>query len=283
MKFRQIFRFEFTYQLRRVSTWILFALLGAMAYHSIKGNYVYDARNGDFFLNAPWVIAMITVLGSQLTWLVAAAIAGNAAARDVQTRMYPLTYTAPISKSDYLGGRFLAALALNALLLLALPAGILLGLHSQGVEAEILGPSRPAAYLSAYLFLALPDAFIAAAVQFSLAALSSRAAAGYVGSVLLTVTSRVVGPLMFFAFGSWQLANLLDPNGVIYVSQLLKLRTAHETNTLLIGLEGLLLWNRLLWIAIALLILAFTRHRFRFRHHAAGSWWSRIRGGRDAH
>ena len=34
------------------------------------------------------------------------------AARDVQTRMHPLTYTAPVSKADYLGGRFLAGFIL---------------------------------------------------------------------------------------------------------------------------------------------------------------------------
>ncbi len=52
-------------------------------------------------------------------------------------------------RADYLGGRFLAAFVLNALILLAVPAGILLAVHSPGVEAEILGPFRPAAYLTA--------------------------------------------------------------------------------------------------------------------------------------
>ena len=55
----------------------------------------------------------------------APAVAGGAAARDVQTRMHPLIYTTPISKADYLGGRFLAAFVLNALILLAVPLGML--------------------------------------------------------------------------------------------------------------------------------------------------------------
>ena len=44
----------------------------------------------------------------------ATAVAGEAAARDVQTGMHSLTYTAPVNKIDYLGGRFLAAFVLNA-------------------------------------------------------------------------------------------------------------------------------------------------------------------------
>lgn len=41
-------------------------------------------------------------------------LGGAAAARDVQTRMHPLTCTALVSKADYLGGRFLAAFVLKA-------------------------------------------------------------------------------------------------------------------------------------------------------------------------
>jgi hypothetical protein len=79
----------------------------------IRGGYISNARSGDYFLNAPFVIAAVTVFGSLLWLLVAAAVAGDAAARDVQTRMHPLTYTAPVSKADYLGGRFLAAFVLK--------------------------------------------------------------------------------------------------------------------------------------------------------------------------
>lgn len=279
MTLREIFRFELAYQVRRVWTWLYFAVLIVVAYLLIKGNYIHDARSGAYWqrighsapfslmLNAPWVIAMVTVIGSQMAWLVAAPLAGDAAARDVQTRMHPLTYTTPISESDYLWGRFLAAFVLNALILLAVPAGILLAMHSPGVEPEILGPFRPAAYVSAYIFLALPNAFVGTTLQFSLAALSRRAMASYVGSVLLTVASRGV-PFIALGLGLWGLADLLDPNGVIFVSRLLRVRTPMETNTHLIGLEGSLLANRLLWIGIALGILAFTHRRFRFDHAA---------------
>jgi ABC-type phosphate transport system permease subunit len=50
----------------------------------------------------------------------------------VQTRMHPLIYAAPISKADYLGGRFLAAFVLNAVILLAVPLGILAAVYLPG-------------------------------------------------------------------------------------------------------------------------------------------------------
>ncbi len=44
-------------------------------------------------------------------------LAAVAAARDVETRMHPLLYTSPVGKAAYLGGRFLAAFTLGALMI----------------------------------------------------------------------------------------------------------------------------------------------------------------------
>ena len=115
----------------------------------------------------------------------AAGVAGEIAARDVETGMHPLTYTAPVSKAEYLGGRFLAVFAINALILLAVPLGVMLAVYASGVDPEIVGPFRPAAYLTAYAFLALPNALLGTAVQFAWATLGRRAIGSYVGSVML--------------------------------------------------------------------------------------------------
>lgn len=192
MKLREIFRFELAYQLRRGSTWLYFAVMGVVAYLSIWGNFLDDARSDGYFVNAPIVIAVVTVFSSLMWLLVAAAVAGDAAARDIETRMHPLTHTVPVSKSDYLWGRFLAAFVLNALILLAVPVGIMIAVYSPGVEPEILGPFRPAAYLGAYVFIALPNAFVATTTQFSLAVLNRRAIVSYLASVLLFVIAYIV-------------------------------------------------------------------------------------------
>jgi ABC-2 type transport system permease protein len=280
MKFREIFRFEFAYQLRRVSTWLYFAALTVIDFLFITGNYVDDARAGEFFVNAPSIIANVMVFGSLLWLLVAASVAGDAAARDVETRMHSLTYTAPVSKAKYLGGRFLAAFVLNSLILLALPVGILLALRFSGIEPELLGPFRSASYLSAYFFIALSNAFAGTALQFSFAALNRRATAGYLGTMLLFVIAYVVSPALFML--NPELARLADPLGMIGVKEMTDVLTPIEMNTRLIALDGLFLWNRLLWLGIAAGTLAFTLLRFRRVHHTASSWWSRVKRRADA-
>ncbi|HYH78683.1 MAG TPA: hypothetical protein VEX86_02775 [Longimicrobium sp.] len=284
MKFREIFRFELAYQARRLSTWLYFALLAVVAFLFVRGSYLADALYADFFLNSPFVIASTTVFVGLFWFLLAAPVAGELAARDVATGMHPLTYTAPVPKAAYLGGRFLAALVLNALLLLAVPLGIMLAVYASGVDPEIVGPFRPAAYLTAYGFLALPNAFVGTAIQFAWAALGRRAIASYVGSVLLFFVAYGGMIILGIFVGRQDLAALLDVFGHIFITSDAVLGwTPIEKSTRLIELEGPLLRSRLMWIGVALGTLAFTYGRFRFAHHAPGPWWSRITRRRDAH
>ena len=109
----EIARFELAYQARRGWPWLVFVVLAAFAFLFVRVNYVADALYADFFVNSPFLIAGATVIGGLLWLLLAPAIAGEAAARDVAARMYPLVYTAPIGKAEYLGGRFVAALVLE--------------------------------------------------------------------------------------------------------------------------------------------------------------------------
>lgn len=269
MTLGRIFRFEFAYQLRRPATWLYFTVLFFVAWSIIQANYVPDARDGWLLLNVPLVIASTTVVAGMLWLFVAASIAGDAAARDVESGLHPLSFSAPTPKLQYLAGRFLAAYALNALVLLAVPAGMVLGMLWPDVEPELRGPWRPEAFLLAYVVIALPNAFIATAVQFCFAALSRRAIVAYFGSVLLFFASMGLSVFVMSVLKQADLARLLDPVGMIaIVSGLSDTWTTHEVNTRLVGLQPLLLGNRLLWVVVGAAVLAFTHRRFRLAHPA---------------
>ena len=62
MKLREIFRFELAYQLRRVSTWLYFAVLLFIVFIQTTDTFLPDARSGGYFLSAPFVVAQITVI-----------------------------------------------------------------------------------------------------------------------------------------------------------------------------------------------------------------------------
>jgi ABC-2 type transport system permease protein len=260
VKFREIFRFEFVYQARSVRTWLYFAVLFAVAFQ-LRGT-----AGGRALVIPPYDIANEIILATLLWVLMAPAVAGSAAARDVEARMHPLIYAAPISKTDYLGGRFLAAFLLNALILLAVPLGSLAAVFSRGVAP---GALRPAVYLSSYGLLTLPTAFIFTAVQFSVAALKRRAIVSYLGTVVFFVTVSIAGGLTTNVLKMPALGKLLDPSCRMNVLVVMgDTFTPLEKNTVLIGLDNSILANRLLWLCLAVAILAFTHVRFRLDHRA---------------
>ncbi len=269
MKLWGIFRFELAYQGRRVWPWLIFAVVVALSFLVARDTSVEAALYEELLANSPFGIAKSTVIGG-LFWLLAAAvIAGEAGARDIATGMHPLTWTAPIRKADYLGGRFLAALVLNASILLAVQIGILVGIYASGLDARVLGPFRPAAFLTAYALIALPNAFAATAIQFSLALRTGRAMAAYLGSLLLVFMGFFVATVVHW-FVRKGLGTLMDPVGIHFiVEDLAHLWTTAEKNTRLLSLEGAFLTNRLVWMGVALFTLTLTYVRFRFEHRVA--------------
>lgn len=280
MKLPGIFRFELAYQVRRVWPWLMFGALLVISFLVTRDASLADALYEDFFINSPFAIAKTTVVGG-LFWLLACGIiAGEAGARDVATGMHPLSYTVPVSKAEYLAGRFLAALALNLVLLLAVQTGILLGVYVPGMVAQAIGPFRPAAFLTAYLYISVPTAFAATAIQFLLAERAGRAMAGYFGSLLMILTGFFIATVVRF-FVRQDLGMLLDPIGVHFVlDDLAHQWTAYEKTWSLLSLEGTLLKNRLVWTAIGLGALSLAYSRFRFAHRTEGRRWLWWRRGR---
>jgi ABC-type transport system involved in multi-copper enzyme maturation permease subunit len=282
MKLGGIFRFEVAYQLRRPQTWAFVAAPAVVAYLFSRDSGVSDALRDDFWINSPSAVAMATLVGCLLWLLIAPSIAGEAAARDAETGMDPLTYTTPVSRAEYLGGRFFAAFALNALILFGAVLGSLIAVYVPGNNGAAIGPFRPAAYLTAFGFILLPNAFIASAIQFTLAALSRRTKSAYLASFLLFFVAYIVSSIVYWFVGRPDIARMIDPIGVITMTEVMPDWTPLEKRTRLLTLEGPLLWNRVIWIGIAISGLLFTHQKFQFAHHAARDWWARIRNVRSA-
>ena len=278
MKLFGIFRFELAYQLRRPWPWLAMAVLIVFAVAVTRVGMLPVTLSQDFILNSPFIITTVTVFSCQVWLLVAPAVAGEAAGRDVQAGIYPLMYTSPVSKTEYLGGRFLAALVLNALILLGVQMGSILAVYALGVSPEIIGPFRPEAYLAAHGLIALPNALIATTFQFSAALLTGRPMASYVGSFALFFLSYPVTVFFYLTrMARPEIALLIDPIGVFAImNEMMSNWTIVEKNVRMFTLEGHMLWNRLAWLGISLATLAFMYMRFRFAHRTTTDLLSRL-------
>ena len=273
----EVFRFEVGYRLRQPSTWIYAAILLGVPFammHAINGS--------GRLLNAPEMVMNASGIMGGIAMLVSAGVFGDAAARDVQSRTYALFYTSPLRERDYVVGRFLGAIAVNAVLLLGVPLGLLLASVMPYMARGKFGPVQPAAYVQAYALMLLPNLVLIGACMFAAAALARHALATYLGGVALLVLATVAGDLTD-GLSNTTLAALADPFGGAAIRAVTRFWTPAERDARLLGWPELVLWNRALWLAVAAAALALLVARFRFAQPSARRapavawrrWWRR--------
>lgn len=277
MRLREIVRYELEHRLRSASTWIYPGYLFLVAIWMFLATA--DGGSSGHF-NAPERIAGGSVLVGMFGMLVTAALFGDAAVRDVAAGMDPLLYTSPLRKTEYLGGRFLAAWAVNAVVLVAVPLGFLaatalVAAHEPGAS-EALGPFRVAAFAQAYLLFLLPNLALVGALLFTIAALSRQVLPAYLGAiglflgsvVAINYASEIEGPV---------LAALVDPTGIGALQSVTRYWTEAERNTRLVGFPAALVWNRVVWLAVAAGVLSLLVRSVRFTHADDGGRRRRAR------
>ena len=263
MKFWEVFRFEIAYLLRRFSTWLYFGLLLGITLLFFTELATESSPNRH--ANAPVFLAVFMGRIGLVSMLITGALFAVAATRDIQSGMHPLFFTTALSKADYLGGRFLGTLVVNAFLLTAIPLGLMVSTLNPLIDLSIIGPFRLDAYVQPFLIFVLPNVLIAAIILFAVAVLSRRAMAGYLGGGVLFIL--YIYAIEYGAqLGNREMAVLLDPFGLSAIGEQARYWTIVEQNTKLIRLDALLLWNRLLWLGLAAGMFAFLFFRFRFAH-----------------
>ncbi|HET9235287.1 MAG TPA: hypothetical protein VFP10_14220, partial [Candidatus Eisenbacteria bacterium] len=187
--------------------------------------------------------------------------------------MSEIVHSTPVGRFRYLfgrfGGAFLATLSTAAFSVLGMAVGALMPwLPPERVAAM---DARP--YLAAFGVITVPNVLFVTALLFAVAVLTRNAIATHSAAVFLYALYFVCAaltdsPLMAGSRaggGGGALPSLLDPFGLTAFFDVTRYWTAAEKNVRFVPLEGIFLFNRLLWIALAVGILAIVYKRFDFR------------------
>jgi ABC-2 type transport system permease protein len=260
--FARIAIFEMRYQWRSPVFWIGALLFFLMAFGATTSEDIQIGARGNVHVNAPFIILQtLGILGVFGIFVSTAFVAGSVI-RDDETGFAPLLRSTQVKKADYVFGRFTGATVVAFSVMVAAAAGLLIGSWMPWLDPSRLGATRVLDYLYALFAFVLPTLLVMSAAFFALATATRSLMWTYIGAVALLVlfvtTRTLLRDPAFDVAGA-----LTDPFGVSALRVVTKYWTATERNTLLPPLTGLLLANRLIWLAVSGVLLGVAYRVFR--------------------
>ncbi|MDO9188051.1 MAG: M1 family aminopeptidase [Bacteroidia bacterium] len=266
--FKQIFLFELKLWFKKPATYIFFLVffgLSMLLTAAVAGLLGGTSSDSNATINSANAIAGI--LNGLSTDIIGAiiliTIIAPAVYKDFQYNMHPLLFTKPISKFGYLFGRFTAAFLVAMFVLTGTVLGHMITCALPGIEAEKLGAFHLMNYVQPFILFVVPNTLLVGAIFFSLVTFSRNMIAGYVGCIALILIKGIASSLLA-DLDNQTIASLLEPFGEQALNKITKFWSPSEQNTLAIPFEGVLLYNRLLWLGIGISITLLTFLRFKF-------------------
>ncbi|MDR4950623.1 M1 family aminopeptidase [Chryseobacterium sp. ES2] len=268
--FKELFSFELRSGFKKWSTQIyffVFLTLGVLL--GLANTGAFDTSTSDSILtkNSSLAIARLIVGMSGnimvlINGIIMISIMATAIQKDYEYNFHGLLYTTPITKSGYFFGRFSA----NFLIANYVFSGILIGYFFgslYGVGTPQLGPINIINYIWPFLVFTVANTLIIGSIFFSLTTITRSTLAGYLFCVILLLLS-ILSDSILSDIENKDFVSLIDPFGNFALRQVTEYWTPYEQNENTVALSGVLLWNRLLWIGIALLCVGVTYFKFDF-------------------
>lgn len=262
--FGKIAAFEFRYQVKQPVFWVAVIIFGLLTFGVVASDNVSLGANTSVKENSPFIITLSAIAFSQFFMFVTTAFVANVVVRDDDTGFGPILRSTRVSKFDYLIGRFTGAYLAAALAFLAVPLGMLIGTLMPWVDRETIGPFVPGHYAWAYLVYGLTNLFLTSAIFFAVATLTRSMIASFIAVIVFLVINVVVAGTVGNEPSLERPLAYLEPFGAGAFGLATKYFTASDSNARLPDLAGVILWNRLIWMAAAVGFLALAYALFRF-------------------
>ena len=276
---------EWRSQRRRPFVWICMLI-----YFTIAFGDVYQAgiaQDGYQWVNGADAIMTRAVILSVLGILAVAGIVGETIARDRLHRTEEIVLATGASRTALGLGRFIVAWLVCVVVGLMFIPGMLLGSLMPGIPSDKIGPTDLSHYAKAMAYFLLPNSLIVGALVFAVGSRYRSQAAAYLAGVSLLVIwvlTRMILGQDVLRHDIFPIYSLCEPFGTTASAQFAMEWTVAQNNERFVPLGGYLLWNRLIWISAAIIIILITIRwlpiqpatpRAAFRKYS----WIRIPGG----
>ena len=254
---QEFFTFEIKYRLKRPETYFFFMLL--FLFSAVGVEFIFQGIElGLVKKNSPIVIAKSMGAITGLSMIMASMIMGVPILRDFQYDVTSLIYANPISKKDYLLGRFLGSFVVLLFIFSAMLWGMIAGEFLPWNDPNEFLTFQFINYLQPFFWVVLPTLFFGAAVFFATGALSKNLMVVYTQGVVIFVLFMITKGITNETFQA-----LLDPFSLTTLTKASKGWTIADRNTLLIPVSGIMSLNKLFWVGLGISALAIGYVRFK--------------------
>ena len=267
--------FEFRYQMRKPAFWVIFGIFFLLAYGAMSSERITIGGGGAENFNSPYQIMQALLVMSIFGIFIVTTFVSNIVLRDFDTKSAEIIFSTRIRKHEYLLGRFIGAFAVACLAFSSVAWGSMIGSFMPWLDVERVGPFRLMDYIWSMSILAVPSLFFTGSLFLALSAITRSLMLTYAG-VVTYVVLYIVSVSLLSDPELLTIASLLDPFGFSSFAEATRYWTVSERNTMLVPIEGLFLYNKLIWLGAGLIMLALTHRLFRFEvsgRTPARRWW----------
>ena len=272
MKFIKLLQFEWKYHSKQRSFivfLVLFILFGILAITSeFQFLEISTMFNDAYNLS---LLSGIISLGALFPCLF---LCVNGLLRDQNYKSEEIIFSTGLTKNNFFISRFLVVFSITLLISSLSVFGVFIGTLLSGSNPETIHIFTFSHYLWTWLTIVAPNTFIITALLFSATLLSKRAIITYIIGVVIigfywfsavTINSPLIGGSSLSSPEIVSTAALTDLFGLAPFFEQTQFLTPVEKNDYLVSFSGHFLWNRILWITIASIVLLITYKLFSFR------------------
>ncbi|GAB4236653.1 MAG: M1 family aminopeptidase [Ekhidna sp.] len=250
----KILKFELEYRKKRPATYIYFAILFLMAFLAMSTDAIQIGGGAGLVKeNAPTTIASMMTILTAFMMMITSAIMGVAVLRDFEHNTESMLFTSPITKFDYLAGRFLGSFIIVLFVFSGMVLGFMLGEFMPWKDADKLLPFSFYHYWHPFIYIVIPNLLFTSILFFFTGALSRKMVTVYVQWILLFAMYQVA-VILTREVDNRAIAALIDPFAYRTIQNTIQYWTVAEQNSMVVPITGVVLWNRLIWLGVGALV-----------------------------
>jgi hypothetical protein len=277
--FLNLLKYEYRYMLTRVSTYVytfIFFALGVFIMNAMGGAFtgvrmsVSSGSEEQVFTNASAIIMMVSSALNLLLILFAGGYMSDILLKDYSHNAFQLVYTKQVKKITLFSSRLIVAITMVLGMFAFVSLGLIVGRFSPWLDTKQFQPFNIAYYISPYLKISVTNVIFASSLFALIAYTTKKKLYVNLSAVILYILYSLIIPFGY-RLEYKEITAILDPFAISTMGIMTENWSIAQRNTFILPFESYLLYNRLLWLGIALVIYIISYNLYKFAYPTGGA------------